>query len=146
MTITARLVLWLVLAAALVASGWGLRARWERANELQARLVAAEAAADSQRVSARWRAQAQGAKDEADKRAAALALAAAGVRGERNRLRDEIARRGAMPIDTPAAERDAAGRARAALDECAGEVERLAGELDGRESELRALMQAWPRP
>lgn len=137
-----------VLALAFSVGGWWMYARTARELAIVQAVYehdAQRAAADIQAKEDEREKRLKEAKDAATKREQTISAAAAVARGERDRLRDEIARRDAMPIDTAAAERESARRARAALEECDRVQQETAGRLDRRESEVRTLIEAWPR-
>lgn len=146
-SITTRLLAY-ALALAFAFCGWWLW--WGARDDLiayraEVQALGREASDESQRITARWRAQMIGAKDAAEKRALVISAAAAGARTERDRLRAEVARLNSLPVASADSERQGAERARAALGECDRVQQDLARELDGRESDLRTLIEAWPR-
>lgn len=86
------------------------------------------------------------AQNEAKKREAQIMAERDAARRSSDGLRDDLAalRRG-LPGDSPDACRATADAALAVLGECAAEIGRLAEAADGHASDVKTLIDAWPR-
>lgn len=133
-----RVVLALSATVALVGTGWGLRAKWERVNDAKAEQVAA-------RTSIRWTEKLMEAQHARDERAQTIAAAASAAQSERDRLRVDLRAALNRAATSAGAARDLAERAGAALEACAGRYQDVARVADERESDLRAVIEAWPK-
>lgn len=146
-SITTRLLAY-ALALAFAFCGWWLW--WGARDDLiayraEVQALGKQAKADADAQDSEWRSQLEEARNAAKKREATLSAALADARSEHGRMRDEITRLSQLPVASADAERQGAERARAALGECDRVQQDLARELDGRESDLRTLIDAWPR-
>ena len=125
--------------------GWGYsvaNAGWQRKEEKRL-AVAAEAERANAATQARWQDNRITASSERSSRDKIISNADARARDAESRLRDALSR-AVPPSACPAADQ-ALESTRADLAACAGEYRALGSELESRQSELKQVIEAWPR-
>lgn len=145
-----RLLVAIVLCIAAGAGGWSqgashIQAKWdkERAELAQAGLKAEQEARETER---QYQKQLQEAQHAANTRVQKIRADADSARAAADILRDSIAAiAGQLPAATPDASRDTAATSLQVLGECADQYRAVAEAADGHASDVRTLMEAWPR-
>ena len=147
-----------LLAAAVAATGaWAVQS-WRIQGQVQAGKTALEslkrehaesltrATAGALNTTLKWQKEKDDAIDRAQQRAKSQAANAAAARTERDSLRNTIAAASLrLPDATPSACIEYGAAASGLLDQCATAHQELARQCDGHASDVRLMMQAWPR-
>ena len=147
-----------LLAAAVAAAGAWAAQSWRMDAQVQAGKTALEtlrrehaesltrATAGALNATLKWQKVKDDAIDRAQQRAKAQAHSADIARRERDSLRNTIATASLrLPDATHAACAEYAATAGGLLDQCAAQHQELAQSCDGHVSDVRLMMEAWPR-
>jgi hypothetical protein len=147
----------LIVAALCVGLGFAVAWHWQGLRldaaraEHAAYVAQAEAhAAIAEKVKieteARWKQEVQNAQDESDKRLSALKNDADASRAAALWLRDTVSALQSRLAESacPAVAQSAIASAKL-LEECSGEYRELAAVADGHASDIKTLIQAWPK-
>lgn len=141
---------YIVIAGIIFASGMAAGIKWHAGQDAiaeNARLQLEREVAVANRATERQQAATViGAVNDARQRETLARAAAAGARGELDRLRNDIDR---TVGDLPSAAPDACPQRAATLgrlfDQCAGELEALAGRAQRHADDTLTLERAWPK-
>ena len=127
------------------AQGWRMDAKLSQLKTEYAQ-AQAQAVEKAHAETIRMQSQKDDAERNAQVRQRALARAVAGVRHERDGLRDELAAaRAALPDASCAAVREHAAALNSIFGECADRLEAMAGKAQGHAIDSLKLQEGWPK-